>query len=241
MMNTITAIASLTPDQIEGIEKLTMRWIFQALQDFGMEAHEIFLQSPDEVKDVAEDITREVLDRLPGHNVQQRIFGTVDYKRARYVVLPEHLIRQALFVDSKAEKNSSNATIQMSQTSLRIRQMRGGLEVDEEGLLPAISQYGGHEYLTTTAFIHFGYEDDAIGKHVLKEATIFCLPNGRLQEYYNPNAQDTFWLAGRNAPSRGEDFRVRVGFSRLKEKATWRVQKLRYDQQSNKCIGLWSE
>lgn len=46
-----------TPDfnQIEAIEKLTMRWIFQAVFDFGFEAHQTFLYSPDEVKDIAED------------------------------------------------------------------------------------------------------------------------------------------------------------------------------------------
>ncbi len=38
--------------------------------------------------------------------------------------------------------------------------------------------------------------------------------------------QDTIWIAGRNAPSRGEVFRVRLSFSRLKAKAAWRVQKI---------------
>ncbi|OQY57554.1 MAG: hypothetical protein B6245_16455 [Desulfobacteraceae bacterium 4572_88] len=40
----------LTLDEIEGIEKLTLRWIYQAVTDFGMEAHEVFLKSPDSVK-----------------------------------------------------------------------------------------------------------------------------------------------------------------------------------------------
>ncbi|WP_448543347.1 SfiI family type II restriction endonuclease [Roseiflexus sp.] len=38
----------------------------------------------------------------------------------------------------------------------------------------------------------------------------------------NPN--DTIWLAGRDAPTRNEKFRVRLSFDRLKRKATWRVQ-----------------
>ena len=83
-----------------------------------MEAHVIFLKSPDNVQDIAEDITRELLDRLSGFNVPQRIYGTVDYKKARYVILPDQTIRQALFIDSKAEKTNRTATIQMSQTSL---------------------------------------------------------------------------------------------------------------------------
>jgi hypothetical protein len=104
MMSIRENVDALTSQEIESIEKMTVRWIFHAVVDFGMEAHEIFLKSPDDVKDVAEDITRELLDRLPGHNVQQRIFGTVDYKKARYIILPEQTVRQALFVDSKAEK-----------------------------------------------------------------------------------------------------------------------------------------
>ena len=66
---------NLDSDGFEEIEKLTLRWIFQAVLDFGMEAHEIFLKSPDNLKDIAEDITRELLDRLPGFNVQQRVYG----------------------------------------------------------------------------------------------------------------------------------------------------------------------
>ena len=33
-----------------------------------MEAHVIFLKSPDNVQDIVEDITRELLDRLSGFN-----------------------------------------------------------------------------------------------------------------------------------------------------------------------------
>jgi len=47
--------SELTLDDIEKIEKLTLRWIFQSVTDFGMEAHEILLKSPDSVKDIAED------------------------------------------------------------------------------------------------------------------------------------------------------------------------------------------
>lgn len=117
-MSLVEDIAALGLDQIEDIEKLTMRWMFQALLDFGMDAAIIFERSPDDVKDIAEDVTREVLDRLAGYNIQQRIFGTVDYKRARYIILPERMVRQALFIDSKAEKENRTATIQMSQTEL---------------------------------------------------------------------------------------------------------------------------
>ena len=225
--------------EIEEIEKLTLRWVFQAVLDFGMEAHEIFLKSPDSVKDIAEDVTRELLDRLSGFNVQQRIYGTVDYKKARYIILPEQTIRQALFIDSKAEKESRSATIQMSQTSMCIKQRRKGTEVNEQGSLPEISEYGGKNYLTTTCLVHFKYEDDADKVHHLREVTIAAIPNGRLQKRYNPHADDGIWLAGRNAPTLGEDFRARVSFSRLKSKAAWRVQTLTYDKSNEECTGSW--
>ena len=238
-MTTREDLSALSPDEIEAVEKLTLRWVFQATLDFGMEAHEIFLKSPDDVKDIAEDITRELLDRLPGHNVPQRIFGTMDYKKARYIILPDQTIRQALFVDSKAEKSNATATIQMSQSSMLIRQQRGGREVEEAGSLPKISEYAGRHYLTTTALLHFKYTDIRDAHH-LQEVTLTAIPNGMLQDKYNPNATETIWLAGRNAPSRGEDFRVRLGFSRLREKCPWRVQKIAYDD-ARGCQGAWHD
>jgi len=237
-MTTLEELSALSPDEIESVEKLTLRWVFQATLDFGMEAHEVFLKSPDDVKDIAED-TRELLDRLPGHNVPQRIFGTVDYKKARYIILPDQTIRQALFVDSKAEKSNATATIQMSQSSMLIRQQRGGQEVEEAGLLPKISEYGGRQYLTTTVLLNFKYTDIR-DTHHLQEVTLAAIPNGMLQDRYNPNAAETIWLAGRNAPSRGEDFRVRLGFSRLREKCPWRIQKITYDD-SRRCEGAWHD
>jgi len=91
---TLKNISELSPAEIEGIERLTLRWLFQAAVDFGSAATEIFHQSPDEVKDVAEDVTREMLDSLSGFNVSQRIYGTVDYKKARYIILPDMAVRQ---------------------------------------------------------------------------------------------------------------------------------------------------
>jgi len=122
-----------------------------------MEAYEIFLRSPDSVKDIAEDITRELLDRLPGYNVPQRIYGTVDYKMARYIILPNQIVRQALFIDSKAEKENRTATIQMSQISIGVRQQRGGSAIDEKGFLPEISECNGkklsYDHLPDTLYV----------------------------------------------------------------------------------------
>ena len=239
-MGLVEDVRSLSASQIEDVEKLTLRWIYQAALEFGPEAIDIFLNSPDEVRDVAEDITRELLDRLSGYNIQQRIYGNVDYKRARYIILPEQLVRQALFVDSKAEKNNQSATIQMSQTSMRVRQVRSERSVDEKGHLPESSVYDGNQYLTTTAVLHFGYKEINEVRHLF-ELTIVCLPNGLLQDLYNPTVHDSFWIAGRNAPTRGEDFRVRLSFQRLKAKASWRVQKIRYTSSNRSVQGTWDD
>jgi len=239
-MHLVERIDNLPLDEIERIEKLTLRWIFQAAYDFGSDAHEIFRRSRDDVEDVAEDVTRELLDRLPGHNKPDRVFGTVDYKKYRYVILPESIVRQALFVDSKAEKSADNATLQMSQTSMRIRQNRGKQVVDEAGLLPSIYKDEGVELLSTTAFVHYHYKSAPQGGYRLLSATLFSLPNGLLQERYNPDAEHGFWRAGRDAPTRGEDFRVRVSFNALADLASWRVQKLDYDA-TGRCTGQWLE
>lgn len=231
---------NLPLDEIENIEKMTLRWLVQAIIDFGFDAYEIFYYSPDDVKDVAEDVTREILDRLPGYNISQRIFGTVDYKKARYIILPDQIIRQALFVDSKAEKDQRSATLQMSQISMAVRQIRKNQQTDIPGMLPVVYSHNEIEYLTTTLFIHYYYLEQN-NRHELKHLTAFCVPNGRLQSRYNPTPQDSFWLAGRNAPSLGEDFRVRVCFKRLKNKANWRVQRISFDPNIRMIVGNWED
>lgn len=237
----MTDPSRLTPAQIEQIEKQALRSLFHAVIDFGSDAFEVFYQSPDDVKDIGEDTTREMLDRLGGYQIPQRILGNVDYRKARYVILPDLSVRQAMFVDSKAEKDAHSAAMQMSQTSMRIRQKRGTKEIDEAGKLPAIAEYGGIAYITTTMLVHFHYSDDASGRHVLSSATLAGVPNGLLQDIYNPNVDDTIWLAGRDAPTLGEEFRVRLGFARLQNKTSWRVQRVSYDSGSHRASGAWSE
>lgn len=239
-MSVLNDLLSLSHDEIEAIEKLTLRWLVQATLDFGFEAYDIFRTSPDNVKDVAENITREIVDRLAGYNLTQRIFGTVDYKKARYVILPNQVIRQALFVDSKAEKSNSTATLQVSQTSLEIRQIRSGVPVYEQGKLPTIYQPHDEQFLSTTLFLHYCYTDIE-GEHRLKDIIACCVPNGLLQEEYNPDPGRCFWIAGRNAPRRGEDFRVRVSFKKLKEMKGWRVQTIHFDSEQRALFHTWDD
>ena len=214
-------------DVLESIEKATLRLVVQAMYSFAGEAADIFRNERDDVQDIAEDVTRESMDRIGTSIIPVRLFGTIDYKRARYLFSPDFSLRQALFVDSKAEKvaGSGTVTIQTSQTSMRIRQIRAGAEVDEAGEVPMVYlDRDDIAYLTTTVFVKYNYQEITDGQNQLESISISCLPNGMLQDRYNPNAQTTFWMAGRNAPTRGEVFRVRIGLARLKALANWRVQ-----------------
>jgi hypothetical protein len=212
-------------DRLEEIEKASLRLVAQAVYEYRDIAAEIFREEGDRVADIGEDITREALDRLGTSKIDQRLFGKVDYKRARYLFHPSYAVKQALFVDSKAEqiKGAGTATLQTSQLSMTIRHVRSGQAVNVPGKLPKILMVKGESYLTTTIFVKYNY-DDSGGTKELKNITIVGLPNGMLQARYNPDAHDTIWRTGRNAPSRGEEFRVRLVFARLKAKANWRVQ-----------------
>ncbi len=212
-------------ERLEGIEKASLRLVTQAIYEYREVAAEIFREEGDLVADIGEDITREALDRLGMSRIDQRLFGKIDYKRARYVFHPEYAIKQALFVDSKAEQvqGARTATLQTSQLSMAVRQRRMGEDMDVPGKLPPILVLKGEPYLTTTIFVKYNYDDSGTTKR-LESITVAALPNGMLQERYNPSPHDTIWLAGRDAPSRGEAFRVRLAFSRLKAKANWRVQ-----------------
>jgi hypothetical protein len=214
-------------DLIEEIEKASLRYVTQAVLDFVDEACVIFANENDLQADIGEDISREALDRLGMPRIKVRLFGKVDYKAARYFFHPEFALRQALFVDSKAEKTDgqNTATIQTGQTSLEIRQFRSDMEHRVPGGLPAILHKDDIAFLTTTLFVKYNYDTTDQGNE-LASITLAALPNGLLQERYNPSPHDGIWLAGRNAPSRGEAFRVRISFAKLKEKARWRVQKI---------------
>ncbi len=214
-------------DRLEEIEKSSLRLVVQAIFEYRGTAREIFREESDLVADIGEDITREALDRLGMSRIDQRLFGKVDYKRARYLFHPEYAIKQALFVDSKAEKvaGQRTATLQTSQFSMTVYQVRAGQEVAVPGKLPAILMLKDEPYITTTLFVKYNYDEEN-GNHVLKTVTLAAVPNGLLQARYNPNARETIWLAGRNSPQRGEEFRVRLDFSALQEKARWRVQQI---------------
>lgn len=212
--------SDLHPAQIEEIEKASARLVTQAVYEFREAAADIFSKEKDLAQDIAEDITREALDKLGVSRMDLRLYGKIDYKRARYVFHPEYAVRQALLVDSKAEKEHGTSTLQTAQTSMRIRHIRADQPVDEAGELPV--NIG--KCLTTTIFVKYEYQDEPENK--LLEIIIAALPSGMLQDRYNPSHQDTIWRVGRNAPTRGEPFRVRLVFGLLKNKMRWRVQSI---------------
>lgn len=229
---------NLAPEEIEAIEKQSLRSLYTAAFDFGFDAFDIFNQSSDDPKDIAEDITREMLDRLGGYQVPQRILGNVDYRKARYIILADFSVRQALFVDSRAEKSGGSATLQMSQLELAVRQVRSGQDVEQCEDLPAVSIHGEQPFITTTLVSHYYYEEQN-NRYKLNHLTLAAIPNGILQDRYDANAHDTIWVAGRNAPSRGEEFRVRLSFHRLKLKALWRVQTVDYNSENRTIRSKW--
>ena len=112
-------------ERLEDIERASLRFVVQAIYNYRETASEIFQEEGDLVADIGEDITREALDHLGMSKINQRLFGKVDYKRARYLFHPEYAIKQALFIDSKAEKVSGQgtATLQTSQFSMIVRQI----------------------------------------------------------------------------------------------------------------------
>lgn len=214
--------------ELENIEKASLRFVVQAIYDFRETAKTIFANEGDLVADIGEDITREALDKIGVSIIDQRLVGKIYYKQARYFFHPEYAVKQALFVDSKAEKVSGQgtATLQTSQLSMTVKQIRSGQAHNVPGKLPVVIETGDQAFLTTTLFIKYNYREQPDRKNVLTSITVAALPNGMLQYKYNPTSDDTIFIAGRNAPSLGEEFRVRLSFSRLKEKANWRVQKI---------------
>jgi len=55
---------------------------------------------------------------------------------------------------------------------------------------------------------------------------VAALPNGILQDHYNPTPKDGIWIVGPDAPTLGEEFRTRLSFAKLKVKKSWRVQEI---------------
>ncbi|MDE2820330.1 MAG: BglI family type II restriction endonuclease [Chloroflexota bacterium] len=217
----------MSPEQMETLEQTSFSMVTQALTDYASQAVSIFKEEVDQPQDIAEDVTREAIELMGLPQIHMRLYGMVDIKKAVYVFLPE-AIPVALMLDAKAEKpsGSGTATIQMSQTSMRVKMWRQDEVIDEAGKLPSFIQRDGRSLYVVTVFAKYIYDviDNA---HILKRIIAACLPNGLLQDRYNPSENDTIWRVGRNAPTLGEDFRVRISFADLRGKTSWRVQDIK--------------
>lgn len=95
-------------------------------------------------------------------------------------------------MDSKAEKieGQGTATLQTSQFSMTVRQIRAQQIIEVEGNLPKVLTIGEIGYITTTIFIKYNYAEIEGGSNELRSITIAAVPNGLLQERYNPSPQE---------------------------------------------------
>ena len=204
-----------------------MSIVVQALTDYAPQAATIFREETDMPQDIAEDVTREAIEAMGMSRISERLYGKVDVKKAIYVFLPKpHQV--ALMLDAKAEKLNGDrtATIQMSQTSMTVKMRRSGQDVNEPGKLDEVIERGTRKFHVVTVIAKYVYTN-VEDFHELNRIIVACIPNGLLQEKYNPSPEDTIWLAGRNAPTRGEDFRVRLSYEKLRSKAAWRVKEIK--------------
>jgi predicted transcriptional regulator len=221
-------------DALEAVERVTTRLIAQAvynLLDVGAKQFSTIevgsALTSDAANYLGEDVTRMALDAIGTPRIPNaRLFGAVDYKLAAYVFLTEFAVRQALFIDSKSEMRALNvARIQMTQTSLEVRQLRGGNRIAVRGLIAPVVEVAGERLLSTTAFVKYHYDEGPTTLD-LRQVSVVTLPNGLLQSRYNPTPDDGIWNAGPDAPTRGEKFRTRLNFRLLEDKARWRIQRM---------------
>ena len=176
----------MTLDEIEHLERTVMEMVVQALTDYRNQAVEIFREETDQPQDIAEDVTREALDAMGVSAINERLYGKVDYKKAVYAFLP-YAQPAALMLDAKAEKSNGDrtATIQMSQTSMTVKMRRSGMHIEEPGKLDRVLVRGERELYVVTVIAKFAYTVMGTSQK-LDRIIVSCIPNGRLQQRYNP-------------------------------------------------------
>lgn len=203
-----------------------MAMVVQAIKDYLPQVSTIFREETDLPQDIAEDVTREAIEAMGLPGLRERLYGKVDVKKAIYVFLPEAQ-PVALMLDAKAEKSNGNrtATIQMSQTSMTVKMRRSGVDVAKPGGLEQEIRRGDRAFQVVTIIAKYAYKKVGESQR-LDRVIVACIPNGRLQERYNPTTQNTIWRVGKDAPTLGEDFRVRLSYPLLREKAAWRVEEI---------------
>ena len=244
----------LSLDQMEAIEKLTLRTIVQALQQYSAEARTIF-ETTDAVSDqevivLAEDLVQYALEVAEFYPIDRRYAGFIDYKRVRWLPTPFGLFPQVLLVDAKASTENGRDTLQASQLPMdaEFRSADGNIHHMPAGVLPhmEIPSTSGDPLLavTTSIFVHFYYEKasaDPERVRTLKDIYLLSLPHQRLKGRYNPDPDTTFFGQGKHSPARNEIPRIRVYFGRLKTMCPWRLQRLTFREGEFYTAPVWSD
>jgi hypothetical protein len=92
------------------------------------------------------------------------------------------------------------------------------------GGIPRVLELQTQRYITTTIFVKYRYSQNDQGEKTLHSITVAGIPNGFLQDRYNPDANNGIWSVGPDAPTRDEEFRTRLHLPSLENVAAWRVQ-----------------
>jgi Type II restriction enzyme SfiI len=244
----------LTGEQLESIEKQTLRTIVQALQQYSKEAKQIFdtteAASFTEVIVLAEDLTQYALEVAEIYPINKRFAGFIDYKRARWLPTPYGLIPQVFLVDAKASKEHNRDTLQRSQLPMdaEFRRRGGGVGQLAAGVKPHLdieAANGTLAALTTSFLIHWYYRDvnpSVDGKcRDLRAIYALAIPHGSLKDKYNPDPDTTFFGQGKHSTKLGEEPRIRIYFEKFKMACPWRLQELTYVEGKEYTLPLWRD
>lgn len=242
----------LTDDQLELLEKQTLRIVVQALQEYSREAREIFetteAPSATEVIVLAEDLVQYALEVAETYPINRRFAGFIDYKRVRWLPTPFGLIPQAFLTDAKALKENNRTTLQRSQLPMDADFESKGIPVRLPAGVPQhleISATGKDLVaVTSSVVVHFYYRDaepESGRMRDLKGIYAIAIPHQRLKGRYNPNSSVTFFGQGKHSPKREEDPRIRIYFKRLRELSPWRLQVLHFEPDREYSVPIWTD
>jgi hypothetical protein len=243
----------LTPNQIEQIEKQTLRVIVQAIQEYSREARQIFENTAapreSEIIVLAEDLVQYALEVAECYPINKRFAGFIDYKRVRWLSTPFGLFPQVLLVDAKASTEDNRETLQQSQLPMDADFVSNEVSVRLAAGVPphldVITESGkALPAITTSTFIHFFYESlkrDTAPFRRLKSIFILSIPHQRLKGKYNPDSATTFFGQGKHSPKRNEEPRIRVYFTRLRKMCAWRLQELQFVGEGDYTEAIWRD
>ena len=252
-----TDYTTLSLDELELLEKQTLRTVVQAVQQYSREARSIFettyAASDQEVIVLGEDLVQYALEVAEVYPIDKRFAGFIDYKRVRWLPLTFGLIPQVLLVDAKASTENNRETLQQSQLPMDASWTlsRGNRRSQVASLLagvipgmPLTTASGAVlQAVTTTIFIHWYYsKEPAPGKlRQLKAVYIFAAPHALLKPRYNPDPDHTIFGEGKHSPGRAEVPRVRIYYRLLKKAKPWRLQELTYVAGEEYTVPLWRD